>query len=194
MGRNGICFQASVGFGAVTGFDGILGIRHKVRLSGIFYVKIWTGLGGMGKFSTDQKIQLVQRIRAESMDNRMRMRSRERMLYGTSGKAEEEFPLYSRGYHDFGRSGREGELYALEENGGNAAEGSFSSFKLRLVLSVVLFTGFLLADAGSGMIAGISTAAVREEINKDFDTGLEEVVFDFEDSFPYTLFKTDSKE
>ena len=146
----------------------------------------------MGKFSTDQKIQLVQRIRAENMDNRMRMRSRERMLYGTSGK-EEEFPLYSRGYHDLGKGGRDGELYALEENGGNAAEGSFSSFKLRLVVSAALFTAFLLADAGSGMIAGISTAAVREEINKDFDTGLEEVVFDFEDSFPYTLFKTDSK-
>ena len=91
------------------------------------------------------------------------------MLYGTSGK-EEEFPLYSRGYHDLGKGGRDGELYAA------------------------LFTAFLLADAGSGMIAGISTAAVREEINKDFDTGLEEVVFDFEDSFPYTLFKTDSKE
>ncbi len=29
---------------------------------------------------------------------------------------------------------------------------------------------------------------MREEINKDFDADFEEVVFDFEDNFPYTLF------
>lgn len=46
-----------------------------------------------------------------------------------------------------------------------------------------------MADAGEGRIGGISTEEMREEMNKDFDAGLEEVVFDFEDSFPYTLFK-----
>lgn len=143
----------------------------------------------MGKFSTDQKLQLVQKIRAESQDNRMRMRSRERILYGIASKQEEELPLYSKGYHDYGRGGREKELYALEEESGNMESTSFSSFKFRLVLAAALFTAFLLADAGSGTIAGISTAAVREEINKDFDTGLDEVVFDFENNFPYTLFK-----
>ncbi len=149
------------------------------------------GLGDMGKISTDQKLQLVQRIRAESMDNRMRMRSRERLLYG-GGKTEEELPLFSKGYHDYGKGGRE--LYALEEETAPAGEVSFSSFKFRLVLAAVLFTAFLLADSGSGSIAGFSTAAVREEINKDFDTGLDEVVFDFENNFPYTLFEDISKE
>ncbi len=142
----------------------------------------------MGKFSSDQKLQLVQRIRAESQDNRMRMRSRERLLYGVSGKTEEEIPLYSRGYHDYGKKGRDAELYALEEGVGNAAEVPFSSFKIRMVLAAVLFTAFLLADADSGTIAGISTTALREEMNKNFDAGLEDVAFDFENNFPYTLF------
>ena len=152
---------------------------------------VWMGMDDMGKFSTDQKLQLVQRIRAESQDNRMRMRSRERLLYG-GGRQEEELPLYSKGYHDYGKGGRE--LYALEENAVHAEEISFSSFKLRLVIAAVLFTVFLLADSDSGSIAGFSTAAVQEEINKDFDTGLDEVVFDFENNFPYTLFKGVSKE
>ena len=146
----------------------------------------------MGKFSADQKLQLVQRIRAESQDNRMRMRSRERILYGGSGK-EEELPLYGKGYHDPGGR-REKELYALEEQEMYGPEASFSSFKLRLVLAALLFTVFLVADADGGTIAGISTTALREEINKDFDSGLDEVVFDFEHNFPYTLFKDDAEE
>ncbi len=144
----------------------------------------------MGKFSTDQKLQLVQKIRAESQDNQLRMRSRERLLYG--GRQEEELPLYSKGYHDYARGSRE--LYALEEGTDHAETGSFSSFKFRLVIAAFLFTAFLLADSGSGSIAGFSTAEVLEEINKDFDTGLDEVVFDFEHNFPYTLFKGVSKD
>ena len=150
------------------------------------------GRRDMGKVSTDQKLQLVQRIRAESIDNRMRMRSRERLLYGTEAKAEDEIPLYGK-YHDFGdRRGKE--LYALEEADGFGAQAPFSSFKLRLVLAAILFTVFLVADADGGTIAGISTAAVREEINKDFGSGLDEVIFDFEHNFPYTLFMDDTEE
>lgn len=149
----------------------------------------------MGKISTDQKLQLVQMIRAESQDNRMKMRSRERMLYGTDHKYDyknypEELPLYTKGYYN--NSGvQEKELYALEAQGGGVQREIFSSFRLRLVLAVLLFTAFLVIDAGSGNIAGISTDKMREEINKDFDTGLDEVVFDFENNFPYTLFMND---
>ncbi len=142
----------------------------------------------MGKVSTNQKLQLIRSIRAESQDNRMRMRSRERILYGT-GKAEEELPLYARGYYD----GREKELYALEEGGIPIQAGSFSSLKIRFMLAAVLFCVFLVADAGGGNIGGVSTEYLRKEINKNFDAGFEEVVFDFEDNFPYTLFNDKNK-
>ena len=147
----------------------------------------------MGNISTDQKLQLVQQIRAENQENRMKMRSRERMLYGMEHQTknyqmEQELPLYHRGYYDMKRVNTPKELYAMEEQSGDIEGGSFSSFKLRLVLAVFLFAAFLILDSGSGKVAGISTAMLREEINKDFDTGLEEVVFDFENNFPYTLF------
>lgn len=144
----------------------------------------------MGNISTDQKLQLVQMIRAESQDDRMKMRSRERMLYGTENKYKykmEEPPLYTKGYYE-GAGGRK-EVYALENSGEEPAGASFSSFKLRLVIAVFLFAGFLILDAGGGNIAGITTKQVREEINKDFDTGLDSIVFDFEGNFPYTLFE-----
>lgn len=138
----------------------------------------------MGKISTNQKLQLIRTIRAESQDNRLKMRNRERILYGIESKSGEELPIYSKGYYEGGR-----ELRALEEGGVPIQGNTFSSFKLRLILAVVLFSIFLVADAGEGDIAGISTEYIREEINKDFDAGFEEVVFDFEDNFPYTLFK-----
>lgn len=136
----------------------------------------------MGKISTNQKLQLIRSIREESQDNRLKMRNREKILYGIESKAGEELPLYTKGYY----GNKEKELYASEEipMQGN----SFSFFKLRLILSAVLFCAFLLADSGAGNIGGISTEKIREEINKNFDAGFDEVVFDFEDNFPYTLF------
>lgn len=139
----------------------------------------------MGKITTNQKLQLIRSIREENLDNRMKMRHRERLLYGTESKMGDDMPLYSKGYYGDG----ERELYALEEGGIPAGGNSFSSFKLRLVLAIALFCVYLVADAGEGTIGGISTDAMREEMNKDFDADLEEVVFDFEDNFPYTLFK-----
>lgn len=139
----------------------------------------------MGRASTNQKLQLIRSIRAENQDNRIKMRNRERILYGVESKHSDDLPLYSNGYYE----GREKELRALEEGGVPMQGNSFSSFKLRLILAAALFCAYLVADAGEGNIAGVSTEAMREEINKDFDAGFEEVVFDFEDNFPYTLFK-----
>lgn len=144
----------------------------------------------MEKITVDQKLQLVQMIREENQDNRMKMRSRERLLYGTDNKSEpkelRDLPLYAKGSYDIRR---EKELYALEEEKIPAGGiGGFSSFKLRMVLAAVLFASFLLLDSGGKAIAGITMEELRTEINKDFDAGLDEVVFDFENNFPYTLF------
>lgn len=55
------------------------------------------GGNDMGNITSEQKLQLVQMIRAEHKDNRTRMRSRERMLYGAElGDGElgqEELPF-----------------------------------------------------------------------------------------------------
>lgn len=152
----------------------------------------------MGNISADQKLQLAQMIRAESKDNRMKMRSRERMLYGTDSKyeQEEELPLYTKGYYGVYKehgNKKDKELYALESNRETEEKSFFFSFRLRLIVAVVLFAGFLFWDAGGSNIAGITTKQIKEEIGKDFDVGLDEVVFDFENNFPYTLFNGKNK-
>lgn len=145
----------------------------------------------MGTITTDQKLRLAQLIRAESQDNRLRMRSRERILYGTAKSDADALPLYHKGYQS-GKEGSKKELYALEEPAPMQEEVFPSSFKFRLVLAVVLFAGFLILDAGGGSLFGITTTMIQEEVNKDFDTGITSVDFDFEGSFPYTLFQKGS--
>ena len=98
----------------------------------------------MGKITANQKLQLIRSIREESLDNRMKMRHRERLLYGTESKTGDEMPLYSKGYYGSG----EKELYALEEGGIPVTGNSLSSFKIRLVLAAALFCVYLVADAG----------------------------------------------
>ncbi|NLL77598.1 MAG: hypothetical protein GX235_10195 [Clostridiales bacterium] len=125
----------------------------------------------------------------------MKMRSRERMLYGTDTKYDQdELPLYARGYYGEYKDKKENELYALENKKEDMVPHSFSSFRLRLIIAVLLFAGFLFLDTGEGNIAGITTTQLKEEINRDFDTGLDEVVFDFEHNFPYTLFNDKSND
>lgn len=147
----------------------------------------------MGNISTEQKLLLVQQIRAENQENRMKLRSRERILYGVehpvkNSSYEQEIPLYARGHYDTKNINTEKELYAMEVQSNGMEGGTFTSFKLRLILAVILFAVFLLCDTGNIKVAGLSMTIVQEEINKDFDIGLEEVVFDFENNFPYTLF------
>lgn len=144
-----------------------------------------------GNISTEQKLQLAQMIRAENQDNRMKMKNRERMLYGINSKAEaEELPLYTRGYYNgyLEKGGKE--LYAADDGSEAVQHTSFSSFKIRLVCALFLFAAFLFLNSGSGNVAGITTKEIQEEINKDFDEGLNSIIFDFEHNFPYTLFDT----
>lgn len=126
----------------------------------------------MGNISAEQKLQMVQMIRAENQDNRIKMRSREKMLY--SG---ETLPLYSKNYK---------EVYALEEPEPIADVPSVSSFKIRLGISILLFAAYLFLNTGAKEFGGITAADIQKQIN-------HEVVFDFEDNFPYTLFSNSNK-
>lgn len=145
----------------------------------------------MGDISTEQKLQLVQMIRAENRDNRIKMRSREKLLYGTdNGRNDDELPLYSKGYYKI-ENGRNKEMHALESESKAEEGNSRFGLRLRIMLAAVLFTGFLVMDASGGKVGGISSEQLREEINKNFDTQFSEVTFDFEHNFPYTLFHKD---
>lgn len=113
----------------------------------------------------DKKLRLAQYIRAENMDNRMKIRQRERLLYG----------LDSTPY-----SWRKGDSMRMEEsfragiderNGFYPEEipsGVSGTFRLRMAAAVILFIGFLLCDAGQYKIFGYSMNDVYGMISEDY--------------------------
>ncbi len=113
----------------------------------------------------DKKLKLAQYIRAENMDNRMRIRQRERLLYGLDST-----PLILRK----GESMRmEESLRAgMDERNGLYPEeipnGVSGTFGLRMAAAVILFIGFLLCDAGQYKIFGYSMNDVYGMISEDY--------------------------
>lgn len=113
----------------------------------------------------DKKLRMAQYIRAENMDNRMKIRQRERILYGLDNN-----PLIWR----------KGEALQMEEslragvddrNGLRPEEipnGVYGTFKLRMAAAIILFIGFLLCDAGQYKIFGYSMNDVYGMISEDY--------------------------
>ena len=110
------------------------------------------------KVSLDKKLALAQYIREENHGNRMKIRQRERILYGTDTQP----PLY-----DTGR------LQSMEQQENPSAESGvafgFSSgtFKYRMILAILLFVGFLLCDTGDDKIGSYTTTEIHNMIMAD---------------------------
>ncbi len=124
-------------------------------------------------------MELARHIREENLGNRLKLRQREHILYGK----ESPMPLYEKGL----LAGDEGfPGYGNEENEGipgNATGG----FKYRMVLSVLLFVGFLLCDTRDSKILSYSTGDVYDMIVADsfhlYDGGENAVMEELADLF-----------
>lgn len=112
----------------------------------------------------DKKLRLAQHIRQENMDNRMKIRQRERLLYGT----ETSVPLWekSSSFHS-GDTLREG-MDAVDMHSEETIPDASGSFKLRMTVAIFLFIGFLLCDAGQYKIFGYSTSDLYGMITEDY--------------------------
>ena len=110
------------------------------------------------KVSLDKKLALAQYIREENLGNRMKIRQREKILYGKDTQP----PLY-----DTGR------LQAMEPQENPSSENGlafgFSSgtFKYRMILAILLFVGFLFCDTGGERIGSYTTTEIHNMIMAD---------------------------
>ncbi len=111
------------------------------------------------KATPEKRMELARYIREENMGNRLRLRQRENILYGK----EFQTPLLDNGKLS------EAELYAgYDRLPDETLQGSaVGSFKYRMVLSVLLFVGFLLCDTRDSKIFDYSTNDVYEMISAD---------------------------
>ncbi len=107
----------------------------------------------------EKKMRLVQSIRAENMDNRMKLRQREHFLYGTESSA---VPLWSKGEPMQMADG-----YPNGENSEEMPPGS-STFKLRMTAAIILFVAFLLCDVGGYKFWGYSMNDIYGLIREDY--------------------------
>lgn len=111
------------------------------------------------KIPLEKKMALAQYIRAENHGNRVKIRQREHILYGTDTQP----PLYDRG-----------RLQAAEgqygENGGEEPVVpvlSTGTFRYRMILAILLFVGFLLCDTGGDRIGKYTTGDIHDMIMAD---------------------------
>ncbi len=107
----------------------------------------------------EKKMQLAQYIREENMDNRMKIRQREKILYGTDSMP----PLWSKGEPPWKE-----EYLRQDENAPDQIPPSPSTFKLRMAAAIFLFIGFLLCDAGQYKIFGYSMSDIYGMISNDY--------------------------
>lgn len=106
----------------------------------------------------ERKMKLAQYIRAENMDNRMKIRQREKILYGTEAMP----PLWNKGeplrMREYMENGEGTEEPAPESN----------TFRLRMAAAILLFIGFLLCDAGQYQLFGYSMNDIYGMISEDY--------------------------
>lgn len=119
----------------------------------------------------ERKLQLTRFLREENAMNRMKMKSREEILYGTgkplSGK--EELPLVYEGH--LGEDG-----FGLMQQ----APMRHSTFGIRLALALILFGAVIYMDKTGASLNGRPAAQV---ISGQVSISMEEKLLDFVNSF-----------
>ncbi len=120
----------------------------------------------MGQIDTNKKLELVRSIRMDQQSNRAVLNNREQLIYGNTR------PLVSKG-----------EVYGLEsavltgtmpEEAAAKTGGMLKSFKIRLLIAVVLFAAYVFLDRTGQSVMGITTKQVGEAIAAE-----SKEVFDF---------------
>ncbi|MCM1038937.1 MAG: hypothetical protein NC434_06385 [Ruminococcus sp.] len=108
----------------------------------------------------EQKMKLAQYIREENLDNRLKIRAREKILYGTDTMP----PLWTKGEPPR----KEAYLMRAEGNPQEDIPQDTGTFKLRMAAAVLLFIGFLLCDAGQYEVFGYSMNDIHAMISDDY--------------------------
>ncbi len=109
----------------------------------------------------DKKLELAQYIREENMGNRMKIRQREKILYGVDTQP----PLYDKNalptqamQQRYAPDGFEGE---------KIPQGFLGTFKYRMIIAVFLFAGFLVCDTNGGTIGSYTMNDLHDMIVAD---------------------------
>lgn len=118
----------------------------------------------MGQIDTDKKLELVRAIRLSQLNNRAVLNNREQLLYGRS-----KSPVTRGELHSLEAAALDGAIPQGQEDGGNI----FRSFKIRLIIAVMLFAVFAFWDRTEQNIFGITGEKIYAAINNQHDAVAE---------------------
>lgn len=110
----------------------------------------------------EKKLELAQYIREENMGNRMKIRQREKILYGTNAQP----PLYEKGVLT-SQNHMQQPYPAAGVEEGKMPGISFGTFKYRMIIAVLLFVGFLVCDTNGSKIGKYTMNDVHDMIVAD---------------------------
>lgn len=114
----------------------------------------------MRDVTTEQRLRLIQQVRSRYHENQYDLSNRERILYGKSYTGEIP-PGTEQDVPDPG------------------AKPPFSSFKIRLMLAVLLSAAVISMDRNHIKIAGITSEQIYQAISADFEENIEKMVVTF---------------
>ncbi|MCM1056451.1 MAG: hypothetical protein NC517_02445 [Firmicutes bacterium] len=103
--------------------------------------------------TTEQKLQLIQQIRSRYKEDRYDMGNREKILYGRESV----------------RPWEDGDDPEWEQS-------PQSSFRLRVLLAVLLFAAVVALDTNSTSLLGLTAEKVYQIISADYEDKIEEWV------------------
>lgn len=115
--------------------------------------------------STEQKLQLIHFLREDNKKNRMQLHRREQILYGKDVPDS----LYEAS---------DDELYETKELSSYKGKG-ISGFRIRFMISVILFLSFFYLDRNNEKIGNIDTNQIESYMEDDSLQCLVANVFDF---------------
>ncbi|MCM1189061.1 MAG: hypothetical protein NC541_07160 [bacterium] len=116
----------------------------------------------MSNATTEQKMRLIQQIRSRYREDRYDMYNREQILYGKSA-----WPGNRRLSYDPESPDPESDPYGPEY------PQHVSGFRLRLILSLLLFAALIAMDRNGIAIGGITAEKVMEVISVDYEEKID---------------------
>ena len=111
----------------------------------------------MRDVTTEQRLRLIQQVRSRYHENQYDLSSRERILYGKSFTRESPDRTDPEGMSDIERP-------------------PASSFRLRLVIAILLGAAVISMDRNHIKIAGITSDQIYQAISADFEENIEKMV------------------
>lgn len=115
----------------------------------------------MSDVTMDQKLQLVQQVRARYHEDQYDMSNRERILYGRTDIT----PARIRSGNPYG------DPYG---NPAPPAEEPVSFFRVRFLIAALLLTAVILMDKNGIAVAGVTAEKIFHAISEDYEEKIVE--------------------